>query len=170
LSLEEAFSGTSRRLSIKHGGHARTVEVRIPPGVRDGSRVRAAGEGEGGSGGAASGDLYLRVRVRPHPTFEVKGQDLYTKVPVPLTTAVLGGEAQVPTLSGPVRLRIPPLTQPGQVFRLRGHGMPAVGKPDERGDLYATADVRLPKRLSDEQRQHFEALAKLELREGEFVH
>jgi DnaJ-class molecular chaperone len=170
LSLEEAFSGTSRRLSIKHGGHARAVEVRIPPGVRDGSRVRAAGEGEGGSGGAASGDLYLRIRVRPHPTFEVKGQDLHTKVPVPLTTAVLGGEAQVPTLTGPVRLRIPELTQPGQVFRLRGHGMPAVGQPNERGDLYATADVKLPKRLTDAQRKHFEALAKLDVREGEFVH
>jgi molecular chaperone DnaJ len=138
--------------------------VRIPPGVREGSRVRAAGEGEGGTGGGAAGDLYLRVRVRPHPVFEVKGQDLHTRIPVPLTTAVLGGEAQVPTLNGSVRLKIPELTQPGQVFRLRGHGMPAVGKPDERGDLYATADVRLPTRLTDEQRRHFEALAKTESR------
>jgi curved DNA-binding protein len=164
LSLEEAFTGTTRRLSIKHDGHTRSVEVRIPPGVRDGSRVRAAGEGEGGSGGGAPGDLYLRIRLRPHPIFEVKGQDLHTRVPVPLTTAVLGGEAEVPTLNGTVRLKIPELTQPGQVFRLRGHGMPAVGKPDERGDLYATADVKLPARLSDDQRRQFEALAKLEER------
>jgi curved DNA-binding protein len=162
LSLEEAMSGTSRRLSIKHDGHARSVEVRIPAGVREGSRVRAAGEGEGGSGGGAAGDLYLRIHLRPHPTFEVRGQDLHTRIPVPLTTAVLGGEAQVPTLNGSVRLKIPELTQPGQVFRLRGHGMPAVGKPDERGDLYATADVRLPTTLTDEQRRHFEALAKAE--------
>ncbi|MGH9331593.1 MAG: DnaJ domain-containing protein, partial [Vicinamibacterales bacterium] len=87
LSLEEAFTGTRRRLSIKHDGHARSVEVRIPAGVRDGSRVRVAGEGEGGSGGGAAGDLYLRTRITPHPTFEVKGQDLHTRVPVPLTTA-----------------------------------------------------------------------------------
>jgi curved DNA-binding protein len=79
-----------------------------------------------------------------------------------LTTAVLGGEAQVPTLNGTVRLRIPELTQQGQVFRLRGHGMPAIGKPDERGDLYATADVKLPTKLTDEQRRKFEALAKTE--------
>jgi curved DNA-binding protein len=169
LSLEDAFSGTTQRLSIKHGGHTRTVDVRIPAGVREGSRVRAAGEGEGGTGGGEAGDLYLRVRLRPHPTFEVKGQDLHTRVPVPLTTAVLGGEAQVPTLNGTVRLRIPELTQAGQVFRLRGHGMPAVGKPNERGDLYATADVRLPKRLTPEQRKHFEALAKLETQDAEVV-
>ncbi len=162
LSLEEAFMGTTRRLSIKQDGHTRSVDVRIPAGVRDGSRVRAAGEGEGGTGGGPAGDLYLRVRLHPHPTFEVKGQDLHTRVPVPLTTAVLGGEAQVPTLNGTVRLKIPELTQPGQVFRLRGHGMPAVGKPDERGDLYATADVKLPTSLNDEQRRQFEALAKAE--------
>jgi DnaJ-class molecular chaperone len=171
LSLEEAFQGATRRLSIKHGGHARTVEVRIPPGVRDGSRVRAAGEGESGSSGGASGDLYLRIRLKPHPVFELKGgNDLSARVAVPLTTAVLGGEALVPTLTGPVRLRIPELTQPGQVFRLRGHGLPSVGKPDERGDLYATIEVRLPKRLTPEQRKLFEALAKLEVKEGEFVH
>jgi curved DNA-binding protein len=162
LSLEEAFSGATRRLSIKHNGHARTVDVRIPPGVRDGSRVRVAGEGEAGSAGGPAGDLYLRLRLRPHSTFEVKGRDLHTRVPVPLTTAVLGGEAEVPTLNGSVRLKIPELTQPGQVFRLRGHGMPAVGKANERGDLYATTDVRLPARLTPEQRKYFEALAKEE--------
>ena len=91
--------------------------------------------------------------------FERKGKDLYTRVPIPLTTAVLGGEAEVPTLGGKsLRLKIPPTTQNGQVFRLKGHGMPAVGKPDERGDLYATVDVQLPKQLTPEQREHFEEL------------
>ena len=111
LSLEDAYHGTTRRLSLKHDGHTRTVDVRIPAGVSDGSRVRVAGEGEHGVGGAASGDLYLRVRLTPHPQFERKARDLYVKVPVPITTAVLGGEATVQTLEGkPVRLRIPPLT------------------------------------------------------------
>jgi DnaJ-class molecular chaperone len=162
LTLEEAFHGAMRRISIKQGGHARSVDVRIPPGVKDGSRVRAAGEGEAGSNGGPSGDLYLRVRVKPHAVFERSGNDLHTKVAVPVTTAVLGGEAQVPTITGTVRLKIPETTQGGQVFRLKGHGMPIVGKGDERGDLYATIDVQLPRSLSKDQRQHYEALARME--------
>jgi DnaJ-class molecular chaperone len=163
LGLEDAYHGTTRRLSITHGGEARTVDVRIPAGVGDGSRVRIPGEGEHGAGGAKSGDLYLRIRLAPHPTFERKGRDLYTRVSVPLTTAVLGGEAEVPTLSGkPLRLKIPPTTQNGQVLRLKGHGMPAVGKPDETGDLYVTINVELPRTLTPEQRALFESLKKLE--------
>ncbi|HEX6323535.1 MAG TPA: DnaJ C-terminal domain-containing protein [Vicinamibacterales bacterium] len=162
LTLEEAFHGATRRVPIKHGGHARSVDVRIPPGVKDGSRVRAAGEGEGGSNGGPAGDLYLRVRVRPHALFERDGNDLRTKIAVPVSTAVLGGEANVPTISGSVRLRIPETTQNGQVFRLKGHGMPAAGKPDHRGDLYAAVDIQLPRSLTREQRQHYEALQKLE--------
>ena len=102
------------------------------------------------------------MRLTPHPLFERKGRDLYVKTPVPLTTAVLGGEADVPTLAGkPARLRIPPLTQNGQLFRLKGYGMPAVGNSKEKGDLYASVDVQLPTRLSDSEREHFEALKKL---------
>src|SRR5947207_2309685 len=100
LSLEDAYHGSTRRLSLKHDGHARTVEVRIPPGVGDGSRVRISGEGESGAGGAASGDLYLRVRLAPHPLRERKGRDLYVEVPLPVTTAALGGGAAVPTSAG----------------------------------------------------------------------
>jgi DnaJ-class molecular chaperone len=162
LSLDDAYHGTMRRLSLKHDGHARTVDVRIPAGVGDGSRVRVSGEGEHGVGGAQSGDLYLRIRLAPHPVFERKGRDLYVKVALPVTTAVLGGEAEVQTLSGkPARLRIPPLTQNGQVFRLKGYGMPAVGKQDEKGDLYARVEAQLPTQLDDREREHYEALAKL---------
>jgi DnaJ-class molecular chaperone len=162
LELEDAYQGTTQRLSIKLNGQARNVDVRIPAGVTDGSRVRVAGEGEMGSEGAPSGDLYLRIRLAPHARFERKGRDLYTKVQVPVTTAVLGGEAEVLTLTGKsLRLRIPPTTQNAQVFRLKGHGMPAVGKPDETGDLYATVDVELPRSLTPEQREHYEALKKL---------
>ena len=163
LSLEEALDGVTRRLSIKISGRARSVDVRIPPGVADGSRVRVAGEGEAGISGEASGDLYLRVHLKPHPRFERKDQDLYVYVGVPVTTAVLGGEVDVPTLSArPLRLKIPPTTQQGQVFRLKGQGMPAIGKPAHRGDMYATVNVQLPAHLSKEQRQHYQALAKLE--------
>ena len=162
LGLEDAYHGAMRRLALRHNGQVKHVDVRIPAGVTDGSRVRISGEGEQGVGGAESGHLYLRVRLAPHPTFERKGRDLYVKSPVPLLTAVLGGEAQVETLSGkPARLRIPPLTQNGQLFRLKGYGMPAAGKSEETGDLYARVDVQLPTRLSDKERENYETLKKL---------
>jgi DnaJ-class molecular chaperone len=161
LTLEEADQGVTRRLALKHDGHARTVDVRIPPGVGDGSRVRVAGEGERGSNGAASGDLYLRIQLAPHVTFERKGRDLYTRVQVPLTVAVLGGEVDVPALGGrTMRLKVPAGTQNGQVFRLRGQGMSLTGKSGEKSDLYATVEVQLPRQLTPEQRAHFEALAR----------
>jgi DnaJ-class molecular chaperone len=163
LTLEDAYHGTTRRLSLTHGGHARTVDVRIPAGVSDGSRVRVPGEGEMGQGGAASGNLYLRIRLAPHPIFERKGRDLYVKVPVPVTTAVLGGEAEVPTLSGrPARLRIPPTTQNGQLFRLKGFGMPSVSKTEEKGDAFARVEIQLPTELTPAVREHYEALARLQ--------
>jgi curved DNA-binding protein len=163
LSLEEAFHGTTRRFAVKQEGHTRGVDVRIPAGVNDGSRVRAAGEGEHGTGGAASGDLYLRVHLLRHPRFERRGRDLYVHVQVPVTTAVLGGEADVPTIDGKhLRLKVPPSTQNGQVLRLKGHGMPAVGRQDDRGDLYATVDIRLPRSLTPEQSRLYEALRRLE--------
>ena len=162
LSLEDAFRGPTRRLAMKHDGQSRTVDVRIPPGVAEGSRVRVSGEGEQGSGGASSGDLYLRVHIAPDSRFERKGQDLHAKVRVPVTTAVLGGEAEVPNLGGKsLRLKIPAGTQNGQVFRLKGHGMPVVAKPGEHGDLYATVEAELPRELTPDERVHYEALARL---------
>jgi curved DNA-binding protein len=163
LGLDDAFHGTTRRLAMTHGGQARTVDVRIPAGVTEGSRVRVSGEGEHGAGGAKSGDLYLRIRLAPHPQFERKGRDLYTRVAVPLTTAVLGGETDVKTLGGQsLRLKIPPTTQNAQIFRLKGHGMPTTDKAGEPGDLYATVDVQLPRALTPEQKKHFEELQRLE--------
>ncbi len=163
MTLEDALRGTTRRLSLHHNGETRTVDVRIPAGVGEGSRVRVAGEGEAGIGGGPAGDLYLRVHMRSHPQFERRGRDLHTRIGVPVTTAVLGGEADVPTLTGGhLRLKIPAGTQNGQVFRLKGQGMPAVGKPDDRGDLFATVDLQVPRQITPEQRRHYEALAKLE--------
>jgi curved DNA-binding protein len=155
LTLGEVLRGTTREVSL--GGSRRRVEVKIPPGVKEGSRVRVAGEGGKGSSGRR-GDLYLRVRVAPDPTFERRGDDLQTTVRVPLTAAVLGGEAQVPSLEGPVGIRIPAGTPAGQVFRLRGHGLPRLGARGERGDLLATLAVELPRTLTARQRELFEEL------------
>ncbi|MFN8057767.1 MAG: DnaJ C-terminal domain-containing protein [Vicinamibacterales bacterium] len=163
LTLEEAFAGATRRLSVRHNGHAKTIDVRIPAGVRDGARVRIAGEGAPGAPSEPAGDLYLKVRIKAHSVFTRDGADLHARLPIPVTTAVLGGTVDVPSPGGkPLRLRIPALTQSGQRFRLRDQGMPAVGKPDERGALYVTVEPQLPRALTDQQRAHYEALAKLE--------
>ena len=159
LDLEDAIRGSVQRLQLRHDGHARTVEVRIPAGVTDGSRVRVAGEGGRGSGSAPSGDLYLRVQLKPHPVFDVKGRDVYTRARVPVPIAVLGGEVDVTTPEAKtLRLKIPAGTPSGQKFRLRGHGLPNVGKPEERGDLYANVEIDVPKNLTDDERKHYEAL------------
>ena len=162
LTLEQAFGGVTQRLRQSGDTGERTVDVRIPAGVDTGSRVRVAGKGGKGTGGAAAGDLYLRVQVAPHPIYTRKGRDLYMRAAMPLATAVLGGEVEVPTIEGrKVRLKVPAGTQEGQVFRIRGQGMPSLGNGSDRGDQYATAHVMLPRNLSPEARKQFESLARL---------
>ncbi|HKF74731.1 MAG TPA: DnaJ C-terminal domain-containing protein [Candidatus Dormibacteraeota bacterium] len=150
VSLEEAYRGSTRAFELLDGGGRRRVELRIPPGVRDGSRLRMAGQGGPGTGGRPAGDLFARVHLQPHPTFTREGDDLRVRVPVPLDVALLGGEVEVPTLRGrPVALRIPPETQNRARLRLRGLGMPRLDGSGA-GDLYAETDVRLPVPLSPE--------------------
>jgi molecular chaperone DnaJ len=136
------------------------LEVKIPSGVRDGSRVRIAGKGEPGYAGGTSGDLYLVVSVKPHRLFKRKGDDLYVEVAVPLTVAVLGGEVFVPSLKGKLALRVPPETQSGRAFRLAGRGMPHLGD-SSHGDLLAKVSVVLPTKLSEEEKKLFERLSQL---------
>ena len=136
------------------------LEVKIPPGVKNGSRVRIAGKGEPGYAGGVSGDLYLMVAVKSHQLFERRGNDLYVEVPVPLTVAVLGGEVQVPTLKGKLALNIPPETQNGRTFRLSRQGMPRMGS-SAYGDLLARAKVVLPAKLSAKEKELFKQLSQL---------
>ena len=157
ITLEEAFQGATRMIQ-KDG---RRLEVKIPPGVRTGSRVRVAGEGSPGMAGGASGDLYLEVTVVSHSVFEREEDDLHCEVPISLYTAVLGGEVKLPTLSGDVMLKIPPWTQGGRIFRLRGKGMPNLRNPKKRGDLYARLMVQVPQKLSEREEELFRELASL---------
>jgi curved DNA-binding protein len=157
ISLREAYSGTTRVLQ-KDG---RRLEVRIPPGARSGTRVRVSGQGGPGPSGGAPGDLYLRVSVEPDQQYDRQGDDLHVTVAVELYTAVLGGKTTVPTFSGQVSLAIPPGTQNGQTFRLRGQGMPRIKKPSERGDLFAEVDVLVPEHLSQREKDLFEELRRL---------
>ena len=157
ITLEEAFQGTARILDT---GSER-LEVTIPPGVDQGSRVRVAGKGAPGANQGRPGDLYLRITVLPHPTFQREGDSLRASVPIDLYTLILGGEAQVPTLDRPLVLTIPAETPNGKVFRLRGQGMPSLRNPDRRGDLYATVEVQLPRDLSERERELFQQLRNL---------
>jgi curved DNA-binding protein len=154
ITLQEAFHGTARMLE-KDG---QRLEVKIPAGAKTGTKVRMSGQGGAGGAGAPAGDLYLRVTVLPDQRFERKGKDLHAKVPVDLYTLVLGGELQVPTMTGNVVLTVPAGTQNGRTFRLRGKGMPDLRQKDEYGDLYAKVEVRLPKRLTQRQKELFEEL------------
>lgn len=185
ITLEEAYSGTKRLIELQSpetcptcqgrglvgkarcstcGGsgtvtHAKRLEVNIPAGVDTGSRIRIAGQGGPGSSGGPPGDLYIVVNVAPHPRFERKDDDLYTTVSVPLTTAVLGGEVTVSTLTGQVALKIPPETQNGATIRVRGKGMPR--RDGTRGDLIVRINVRLPTNLSTHERELFEELSRI---------
>ena len=152
ITLPEAFRGTEQviQISRENGGPPRRLTVKIPPGVRDGQRIRLAGQGSPGENGGPPGDAYLRVRVKPHPFFTRDGDDLRVDLPVAMHEAILGGEVTVPTLKGRVSLRIPPETQNGRTIRLAGQGMPrATGG---YGDLYITVKVVLPTKLSDKER------------------
>ena len=153
ITLEEAFTGTTRKVTLTGQDGERTLEVRFPAGIRDGQKVRAA------SGG---GDVFFRVRVQPHPRFEQRGEhDLLVRVPVAVPVAVLGGEVEVQPLVGSrLRARVPAGSRHGALLRLRGHGMP-VPRTGERGDLLLSVDLQVPTELSQEERQHYEALAAL---------
>lgn len=159
VSLEEALHGATRLIDLGERRGERRIEARIPPGVRTGSRIRLAGQGQPGRAGAGAGDLYLVIRLLAHPTFEVEGDDLHAELPVDVYTAVVGGEVSVPTLERPVLLKIPPLTDAGRVFRLRGKGLPRLGNPESRGDLFARARLVLPENLNEQERQTFQELA-----------
>jgi DnaJ-class molecular chaperone len=162
LSLADAYKGTTVTLALRGpDGTTRRIEVKVPPGVRNGSRVRVVGKGGEGDAGGAAGDLYLVVALKPDPRFELRGDDLYTKVQVPLTTMLLGGEARVSTPDGrTLALTIPATTQDGRTFRLRGQGMPRLGKAPAKGDLHAEVHAQLPNRLSPRERELVEELAR----------
>lgn len=130
----------------------KTLSVKIPAGVDNGDRIRLAGEGEAGMAGAPTGDLYVEIRVRQHRLFERDGNDLYCEVPIHFTTAALGGELEIPTLNGQVKLKIPTETQTGRIFRLRGKGVKSV-RSHRQGDLMCKVVVETPVKLSKDQKE-----------------
>lgn len=157
ISLPDAYKGVEQQIEVKeHSGKSRRLSVKIPAAVRDGQKVRLAGQGAPGTGGAAAGDLYLLIRVRPHPLYTRDGDDLRMDLPVALHEALIGAEVTVPTLKGRVSLRIPPETQNGRTIRLAGQGMSRSG--GGAGDMYVTVKVTLPTRLSEEEKEYIKKI------------
>jgi curved DNA-binding protein len=154
LTLEEAAKGGRRQLSL---GDGREFEVEIPPGARNGQRIRLSGQGSPGAGGGESGDLFLRVRLKPHPRFRVQGRDLYVDLAVSPWEAALGADVSVPTLDGSARVKVPAGSSSSRRLRLRGQGLPGGG--GSAGDLYAVVMIHVPKKLTRRERELFEQLA-----------
>jgi len=183
LTLEEAFNGIEKNLQVQinetcqacngegnscsacqgtgRSYKQRKISVKIPSGVKDGARVRVAGQGEPGFQDGSPGDLYLEVKLASHKVFELKNEDLYCEIPVPLYETILGGEIEIPTLSGNnVLMKVPPDTQNGKTFRLSGLGMPDL-KGGTSGHQYVTVKVVLPENLTDKEKSLFHELARL---------
>lgn len=185
VTLEEAVRGSVRPITVRRnvpcrecqgtgrvrvrricpicGGEGRIPEVnqyqvRIPPGIREGQRLRLAGKGESGTQGGASGDLYLRVRLAKHPDFRVEGNNLYTDVDLAPWEAVLGADVTVPTLEGRLNIRIPPGAQNAQKLRVRSKGLPAANS--NRGDLLVVLHIQVPKHPTEQERRLWEQLAR----------
>jgi curved DNA-binding protein len=157
VTVEEAYTGGRRSLTVGGPGGRRTLDVTIPAGVAEGQRIRLAGQGGGGSEGAPAGDLYLVVRIAPHPRYRVQGRDLYVDLPLTPWEAALGVSVAIDTPAGEAKVKVPPGTSSGRRLRLRGRGLPNPrGTP---GDLYAEAKITVPSRLSAEERRLFQELA-----------
>jgi len=161
VTLDEVLNGATRQISFRKGNspQIQTYTVKIPKGVREGQRIRLAGQGgEGGARGEA-GDLYLKVRLQQHPDFRFEGSSIHHEVEVPPWQAVLGGELTIPTPDGRAKLRIPAGTQNGRKFRIPGRGLPEKG--GARGDFYAVVEIAVPESLTPEQKALWEKLAAL---------
>jgi len=161
VPLEEALNGATRTVSLRRAGSDKveTYQVKIPRGVREGQRIRLAGQGEAGGRGGKKGDLFLRVRLQRHPDFRVEGSDLAYEAKIFPWQAVLGTELRVPTPEGDVRLKVPAGTRSGQRFRLRGRGLPS--SSGTRGDLYVDVQIEVPKKIGQKERELWTELARL---------
>ena len=157
ISLEEAFSGGKQSLSV--GGQQ--INLTLKPGIWDHQTIRISGKGEPGAGRGAKGDLYLTFLIKPHPDYRLEGTDLYRDFPVSIYAALLGSTQEVQTISGTYKIKIPPETQNGTVFKLKGRGFPVYGKPGRFGDLYLRVTLQLPERLDSREKTLFRELAAL---------
>lgn len=168
ISLEDAFQGATKSITLQSQTTApsgqitvseKSYEVKIPEGILPGQKIRLGGQGGEGTGGGPKGDLYLKVQIDPHPLYRIEGRDLYMDLAISPWEAALGSELHVSTLAGPVTLKIPAGTQTGQKLRLRGKGMP--NPKGAQGNLYAVINIKVPRKLTDRERELFEELRRI---------
>jgi len=161
VTLEEGLRGSDRQISFRRGdsGKVQTYTVKIPKGVREGQRIRLAGQGGAGSGGGPAGDLFLRIKFQKHPELEVKGSDIFYDLEIPVHQTVLGCDVEIPTLDGRAKLHVPAGTQNGRQFRISQKGLPE--KDGARGNFYAVVNVMLPKNPSDRELEAWRKIASL---------
>lgn len=166
LTFEQAVWGTTMRIQLSQGGphgnvKAETIDVKIPPGVTEGSRVRVRGKGDPGAGGGRSGDLYIVVHVKPHPHFRREGHDIYLDVPISVPEAIRGAKITIPTIDGPTVLTVPSGTSSGQRLRLREKGAPNPKKKGHRGDQYVVIKLVVPPKAPNSFDDTLDALGEL---------
>ncbi|MET7000022.1 J domain-containing protein [Chitinophaga defluvii] len=158
VSLEDAYTGGTKQVEV----NGARLNIKLKAGLYEGQVIRLKGKGGPGRKGGEPGDLLISIRLSAHPQFELKGQDIYTDLSLPLYTAILGGKVTVQTPGGSLSMKVPAGTDSGKVFRLKGKGMPHHSKPSEHGDLYLKAIVHIPTQLSDKEKALFEQLAQME--------
>jgi curved DNA-binding protein len=163
LTIEEVAKGTTRNIHVSGptSTKPKTLQVKIPAGVKTGSKVRVPGEGGMSMTGGDAGDLFLKVKIKPHPVFSIEGENLISELTISPAQAVLGGEASVMTLDGPVRINIPPLSQTGKMLRMRERGLPKL-KQSTRGDQLLRLKISIPTTVSPEEKALYEQLLQLE--------
>ncbi|CAL1516409.1 DnaJ C-terminal domain-containing protein [Chitinophaga sp. MM2321] len=157
VSLEDAYSGATRQVEV----NGSRLNIKLKPGLHEGQVIRLKGKGSPGRKEGEHGDLLITIQLAPHPQFELKGQDIYTDLPVPLYTAVLGGKLTVPTPGAALNMNIPAGTDSGKVFRLKGKGLPAYDHKGAAGDLYIKAVVHIPTQLTEKEKELFQQLSQL---------
>ena len=161
ITLREAYYGTERSLKLQNqDGKIRTINVKIPKGIKDGGKIRVTGEGGKSASGGASGDLYLLIEISKNHFFTRKEDNLYCEIPVTIKEAIFGASIGVPTFAGNVLVKLPAGTQSGKTLRLKGKGMPLV-KSTEAGDLYAKIKIVIPENMTTEQKKHLEEFSKI---------
>lgn len=164
ISLEEAYTGAERIIELD----GEKMRIKLKPGSYDGQTIRLKGKGGRRTQGGQKGDIYIKIKIPENPDFKRKGNDLYRSVPVDLYTAILGGQAMIETLKGPIKINIPEGSENDKTLRLKGLGMPKYDSGDEYGDLYARISILIPKNISEKEKQLFKELAYL--REKKYAH
>ena len=159
ITLREAYTGTQRSIRLQKENKTRTVNVKIPKGIKNGGKIRLAGEGGPGPGGGPGGDLYLTVNVSQHNVFKIKDNDLHMEVPVTIKEAYYGGKIDIPTFDGKIDMKLPKRTQSGKTLRLKGKGMPGV-KGGDNGNLYVKTRIVFPEKMNSKQKKKYEEFLK----------